>query len=70
MSRKIQDGKVDRLRLLTEILQPSKVIDKKLRSQITTTLQGTLVSGVVVYEDDKTVQLLSNPLDEGGNRRR
>ena len=65
MSQKVRDGKMDRLGLLTEILQPSKVIDEKFRTQIISTQRGVLVSGVVVHEDDKIVRLLSNPLDEG-----
>ena len=65
MSQKIKSGKVDRLGFLTEIVQPSKVIDEKFRTQIISTLQGKLVSGVVVHEDDKVVRLLSSPLDQG-----
>jgi putative heme-binding domain-containing protein len=65
MSQKIRDGKMNRLALLTELVQPSKTIDEKYRTQIISTLQGKLVSGVVVHEDDKVVRLLSNPLDEG-----
>ena len=65
MSQKMRDGKMDRLGLLTEIVQPSKIIDEKFRTQIITTQQGVVVSGAVVYEDDKVVRLLSKPLGEG-----
>ena len=65
MSQKIRDGKLDRASLLLEILEPSKNIDPKYRTQVITTDAGRLVSGVVVHEDDTTVQLLSNPLNEG-----
>ncbi len=40
ISQKIRDGKIDRLRLLTEIVQPSKVIDEKFRTQIISTHDG------------------------------
>jgi alcohol dehydrogenase (cytochrome c) len=65
MSQKISDGKIDRIGLLTEILQPSKRIDEKFRTQVITTNDGVLVSGVVVHEDDTIIRLLSNPLNEG-----
>ena len=65
MSRKIREGTMDRVGLLTEIVQPSKVIDEKFRAQVIITQQGVLASGVVVHEDDKIVRLLSGPLDEG-----
>lgn len=63
ISKKIRDGKMDRLGLLTEILQPSKVIDEKFRTAVILTQDGILVSGVVVHEDDAVVRLLANPLD-------
>ena len=56
---------MDRVGLLTEIVQPSTIIDEKFRTQIITTQQGKLLSGVVVHEDDKVVRLLSSPLGEG-----
>lgn len=65
MAQKMRDGKLSRRELLTEIVQPSKVIDKRFRTQIIATQKGTLVNGVVVFEDDQVVRLLSNPLDEG-----
>ncbi len=66
MSQKIRDGKIDRVGLLTEILQPSTSIEERFRTQIITTEDGSLVSGIVTHEDDKAVQLLSNPLDQDG----
>ena len=60
MSQKVRDGKADRRAMLTEIVQPSRVIDKKFRTQIIVTRQGDLVSGVVVHEDDGVVRLLSS----------
>jgi putative heme-binding domain-containing protein len=65
MSQRMRDGKLNRLGLLTEVVQPSKVIDEKFRTQIISTEQGRLISGVVIHEDDQVVRLLSNPLDEG-----
>jgi alcohol dehydrogenase (cytochrome c) len=65
IGQKVRDGKIDRVGLLTEILQPSKTIDDRYRTQVITTQDGSLVSGVVVQEDDTTIQLLSNPLKKG-----
>lgn len=66
MARKLQDGKLDRLGLLREIIEPSKVIEAKYRTQIISTQQGRVVSGVVVHEDDEIVQLVANPLAASG----
>ena len=40
MAQKMRDGKMSRLELLTEIVEPSKVIDKKFRTQLLTTQPG------------------------------
>ena len=65
IAQRMRDGKMSRLDLLTEIVEPSKVIDQKYRTQVITTQQGNVASGVVVFEDDKVMRLLSNPLDSG-----
>src|SRR5690606_35164680 len=62
--QKLTDGKLDRLRILTEMLEPSKVIDEKFRTQIIVDDNGKPYSGVVVFEDDKLVRIMSNPLAE------
>jgi putative heme-binding domain-containing protein len=64
VSQKLAARKMDRLGLVTELLVPSKVIDGRFRTQVILTDDGKLHSGVVVFEDDKVVRLLANPLDK------
>ena len=64
LTKKFADGKMDRMKLLIEVLQPSKVIDKKFQTQIIVTDVGKLYSGVVVYEDAKVIRLMANPLEK------
>lgn len=64
VKQKLAAKKLDRLGLITELLQPSKTIDEKFRTQVIVTLEGKLHSGVVVFEDDKVVRLLTNPLEK------
>jgi len=65
MSQRMRNEKLNRLGLLSELVQPSQVIDPKFRTQVITTQAGKVISGVVIHEDDQVVRLLSNPLDEG-----
>ena len=65
ISQKVRDGKLDRAGLLTEIIQPSHQIDKQYRTNVVTTADGRLISGVVLHEDDEVIRLLSNPLNPG-----
>ncbi len=63
VSGKLASGELDRLALLKEIVEPSAVIDEKHRVQVITTNQGVILSGVVTYEDEHVVRLVSNPLE-------
>ena len=64
MAAKVRAGKLDRLAMLTEILEPSKIIDPKYRQQAIVTKSGAVLSGVVVHEDNRSIRLVANPLDE------
>ena len=59
--------KMNRLDLLVEMLEPSKQIADKYRTQIFETDAGLLFSGVVVQEDEEIVRLVSNPLEKKEN---
>ncbi len=63
VSKKLATKKMDRLGLITELLQPSKAIDEKFRTQVITTDDGKFFSGVIVFEDDKLIRLVTNPLE-------
>jgi len=62
--QKMQDGKLDRVRVLNEMIEPSKVIDEKYRTQIVINDEGKPYSGVIVYEDDQIIRLMANPLEK------
>ena len=58
ISKKVADGKLDRAGLLREIIEPSHQIDEKYRTNVVTTVDGRLISGVVLQEDDDVIRLL------------
>jgi putative heme-binding domain-containing protein len=64
VSKKLAEGKLTRAGLLTEMIEPSKVIAEQFRTQIILTDRGTLASGVVVFENDQLVRIVANPLDK------
>ena len=61
---KLAAGELQRIGLLTEMIEPSQVIDTKYRTEIVTTNDGLLISGILNSEDDRTVRLLLNPLEK------
>ena len=61
---KLAAGELQRIGLLTEMIEPSEVIDPKYRTEIVTTNDGLLISGILNSEDDRTVRLLPNPLEK------
>jgi putative heme-binding domain-containing protein len=64
VNKKLASKKMDRLGLVTELIQPSKVIDEQFRTQVIVTDDGKLISGVILFEDEKIVRVVSNPLDK------
>jgi putative heme-binding domain-containing protein len=48
--------------LLWELVEPSKTIKEKFRSQVFVTVDGRQLAGLIVDEDKSKVRLLSNPL--------
>ena len=47
--------------VLQHILDPSKKIDKKYQSNLFLMESGRVITGLIVKEDDKTVQVIDNP---------
>ncbi|MFL5339004.1 MAG: PQQ-dependent sugar dehydrogenase [Gemmataceae bacterium] len=47
--------------LLIEILEPSKVIDEKYRTQIVTLDNGQTLAGIIVSQDAKAIRIAANP---------
>lgn len=64
VKQKLKEGKLDRIRILNEMIEPSKVIDEKFRTQIVVTDDGKPHSGVVVFEDENLIRLMANPLEK------
>jgi putative heme-binding domain-containing protein len=54
--------KYTRADLLWDVIEPSKVINEKYRSWIIVTGKGELVTGVIVSQDARTLQVVTNPL--------
>lgn len=50
--------------VLREVVEPSKIIKEKYRSQIIITDDGRQFTGLVVDQNDKEIRLLANPLAE------
>lgn len=61
LPQKLNEKKFTRPDILREILEPSKVINEKYRTYLIETSKGDLVTGVVVEQNDKTIQVVTNP---------
>src|SRR5690606_6149910 len=66
MREKVRQGKMKPLDVLTELIEPSKVIEEKYRTVVLELTSGKVVSGVIVHEDGKEVHVASNPLEHQG----
>ncbi|MBT4692003.1 MAG: c-type cytochrome [Planctomycetaceae bacterium] len=64
LQKKLADQKTDVAKIVDAMVAPSKEIEAKYRVQIVVTLDGKLHSGVVVFEDEKTLRLSANPLEK------
>jgi putative heme-binding domain-containing protein len=60
---KMAVGDLDRTGLLRELVEPSKVLEKKYQTEMIKTTNGRLFSGIVAYEDARVLRLISNPLE-------
>jgi putative heme-binding domain-containing protein len=60
--RRLAEKPDPRIALLKEIVDPSAVIDPKFQIHVIATSDGRLVVGIIVAEDDETIQLSASPL--------
>ncbi len=60
---KLEKGETTPEAVLTELIDPSKVIADKYRTEVMALTDGTVVSGLVVEETDDTVTVAANPLE-------
>ena len=60
---KLAAGELDRSGLLRELVEPSKVLEKKYQTEVIKTRNGRQFSGMVAYEDAAVVRLISNPME-------
>jgi putative heme-binding domain-containing protein len=65
---KIGAKKMSPLDLVTEMIEPSKVIDDRYRTTVLELASGQLVSGIIVGEADNQVSIRTNPLDQKGDK--
>ncbi len=61
LAKKLADKKHTPASVLTEMLEPSKVIDPKFRAVTVQTEQGEVLSGLIVADDGKTLRIVSGP---------
>ena len=66
ISQKLGEGKIKPVDILTEMVEPSKVIDDKYRTHVIALLSGKVVSGLIVEETDDQLTVRTNPLEAGG----
>jgi putative heme-binding domain-containing protein len=59
LAKKLADKKHTPASVLTELIEPSKVIDPKFRAFTIQTEQGEVLSGLVLSEDAKTVRIVA-----------
>jgi putative heme-binding domain-containing protein len=64
VKEKLATGKVKPLEVLTEMIEPSKVIEEKFRTQVFELTSGKVVSGLIVEEKDGAFHVRSNPLEQ------
>jgi len=50
--------------ILREMIDPSKVINEKFRTQVIETEDGEVVTGIVVSEDENSLRVMANPLEK------
>jgi putative heme-binding domain-containing protein len=63
VKEKLDAKKMKPLDVLTEMIEPSKVIDEKFRSVVLELGDGRVLSGVIVSQNDREVRLAPSPLD-------
>ena len=56
--------RLKRHEILREILEPSKVIAEKFGSHVIVTVEGKLVTGIILSQDDKVMRVADNPLQQ------
>lgn len=63
VKEKLDGKKMKLVDVLTEMIEPSKVIDEKFRSVVLELADGRVVSGVIVEQNEKEVRMAASPLD-------
>jgi putative heme-binding domain-containing protein len=64
LPKKLAEMKFSRQDILREIIRPSEVINQDFKTYQIETLKGELFTGVIVSQDDKTIRLVTNPLEK------
>jgi putative heme-binding domain-containing protein len=64
LPKKLADKKFSRHDILREIIRPSEVINENFKTYQIETVKGELITGVIVSQDDKTIRVVTNPLEK------
>jgi putative heme-binding domain-containing protein len=64
VKKKLAEGKMKRLDVLREMVDPSAKIDKKYQTVVIVDANGKIHTGIVVERTKDAVKLLANPLDK------
>jgi putative heme-binding domain-containing protein len=64
VKQKLAEGKMKRLDVLREMLEPSFKIDKKYQTVVIVDLKGKIHTGIIAERTKDAVKLLANPLDK------
>ena len=60
---KLISREMDRTGLLREIIEPSRLMEEKYRTEVIKTIDGRFFTGFLAYEDDHIVRLITNVLE-------
>jgi len=61
VTQRLAKQKSPREALLIEIIEPSKVIDEKFRTQIVTLDSGLVLAGIIVSQDAQAIRIAADP---------
>jgi putative heme-binding domain-containing protein len=64
LPKKLAEKKFSRHDILREIIRPSEVINENFKTYQIETAKGELITGVIVSQDDKTIRVVTNPLEK------
>ncbi len=68
VKEKLADGKMTLVDVLTEVVEPSKVIDDKYRTHVFALTNGKFLTGIIESRNETELRVLANPLEQKENK--